>query len=105
MEIEVVHIEVDYGSELPVPYIFPADGLGGRKQRPFRLGSHAGGKAMANAAELDHAVARLGRDHRVMPRRLRPMAWTGSGIDFEGTWIEMKDVAPFLLKALRGGSE
>ncbi|WKV74162.1 hypothetical protein AW27_023250 [Streptomyces sp. PCS3-D2] len=105
VEIEGVRIELDYGAEAPVPYIFPADGIGGRKQLPFRLGSHAGGKAMANAAELGHAVARLGRDHRAMPRRVRAVAWTGSGIDFEGAWIEMKDVAPLLLKALRGGSE
>lgn len=105
VQIEGVRIELDYGAEAPVPYIFPSDGLGGRKQLPFQLRSHAGGKAMANAAELGHAVAQLGRDHRVMPRRVRPVAWTGSGIDFEGAWIEMKDVAPFLLKALRGGLE
>ncbi|MFI1576298.1 hypothetical protein ACH4VQ_36520 [Streptomyces anulatus] len=105
VQIEGVRIEVDYGGEAPVlPYLFPPVGPGRKVQLPFRLSSHAGGQVLANAAELGHAVARVAREHRALPQRVRPVARIGSGIDYEGAWIALEDVSPFLLKALGGGA-
>lgn len=71
---------------------------------PFQLGSHASDQALANAAELGHAFAAVARERGALPQRVRPIASTGSGINFTGPWREMEEIGPFLLKALRGSS-
>ncbi|MGO4424130.1 hypothetical protein AB4Z54_36925, partial [Streptomyces sp. MCAF7] len=104
VQVDGVRIEVDYGAEAPTIYTFVPRGPGGRAQLPFKLGSHASGHARANAAELGNGFAAVARERgrAAVPRRVRPVVWTGSGIDFFGSWSDLETFGPFLLKAMRG---
>ncbi|MFD6363694.1 hypothetical protein ACFWFX_28220 [Streptomyces roseolus] len=104
VQVDGVRMEIDYGAEVPATYTFAPAGPGGRAQLPFKLGSHASGHAHANAAELGNGFAAVARDRgrAAVPKRVRPVVWTGSGIDFFGSWIDLETLGPFLLKAMRG---
>ncbi|MFF3843451.1 hypothetical protein [Streptomyces sp. NPDC001930] len=104
VQIASMRIEMDYGAEHPMAYLVSPEGPGGKLQLPFQLSSHASHEALANAAELGHAFASVAQEHRVLPQRIRPIARTGSGIEFNGAWHRMDEIGPFLLKALRGSS-
>ncbi|MEV5881585.1 hypothetical protein AB0L74_02455 [Streptomyces sp. NPDC052020] len=104
VQVDGVRMEIDYGVEVPALYTFAPAGPGGRAQLPFKLGSHASGHAHANAAELGNGFAAVARDRgrAAVPKRVRPVVWTGSGIDFFGSWTDLETLGPFLLKAMRG---
>ncbi|MFD8971665.1 hypothetical protein [Streptomyces sp. NPDC059593] len=101
-QIASLRIEIDCGEGAMVPYLVSSGGPYGRVQLPFQLRSHARGHALANAAELGHAF-RLIAERGGVPRRVRPVAQTGSGIDFPGSWIPVEELMPFLRKVFAGG--
>ncbi|MFF7644016.1 hypothetical protein [Streptomyces canus] len=95
VQIAAVGIDTDYGAEVQLPYLFPPRGPGGKEQLPFDLGSHAGGHAVANAAELGHGFLMIAEKGGT-PRRVRAFARLGSGTLFYGPWIPATDLLPFL---------
>ncbi|NUK16271.1 hypothetical protein HRW21_13345 [Streptomyces lunaelactis] len=95
VQIAAVGIDTDCGAEVQLPYLFSPRGPGGKEQLPFDLGSHAGGHAVANAAELGHGFLMIAEKGGT-PRRVRAFARVGSGGLFYGPWIPATDLLPFL---------
>jgi hypothetical protein len=94
VQIAAAGIDIDCGADIQLPYLFPARGPGG-EQLPFDLGSHAGGHAVANAAELGHSF-RMIAEKGGTPQRVRAFARLGSGGLFYSPWISATDLLPFL---------
>ncbi|MFF6833268.1 serine/threonine-protein kinase [Streptomyces sp. NPDC012438] len=91
-QIAAVGIELIRPNGDMATYLFPPRGPRNAPQLPFQLTSHGAGQALANAAEIVHAIRLLGG----AAITVRPFAKTGNGKVFRGVETPVTDMRPFL---------